>query len=270
MRGQEGKARPGPMQDPGRPAQKGSGRDAAHGRTRTPQDRAAGAPPSPRLGARAPRDRARGRRTARRCRAPRSAFFTNRAAHALCTLRDSPVVDRLVRGQGWIALLGVLLIGLVGLNVSLLKLNAHNGRTAEIARDLRIQNAKLRGSVSRLGSSERLQQAAAQHGPRDADAADGQLPHRAPALRRPPRRAQRAARRWAAPTEDQLVSASPEADQELYAPTPSQPIVEQTAPDAGRDASRRRNRRHGDDRSAPATAPAGATGPAGAAGTPGG
>ena len=130
-----------------------------------------------------------------------------------------------MRGRGWIVLLGVLLIGLVGLNVSLLKLNAHDGRNAEVARDLRIQNAKLRGTVSRLGSSDRAAGGRAQHGPRDADAADGQLPDRAPgATAGAPRRT--CARTCRAPTSEQLVSASPEADAELAAPTPSQPIVE--------------------------------------------
>jgi hypothetical protein len=70
------------------------------------------------------------------------------------------MLDRLLRGRAWIGLLGVLLIGLVALNVSLLKLNATAGRNAEVAKKLRIQNADLRGRVSRLGSSEHLQKEA--------------------------------------------------------------------------------------------------------------
>ena len=180
--------------------------------------------------------------------------LADRAVGALCSLRDSQVVDRLVRGQGWIALLGVLLIGLVGLNVSLLKLNAHNGRTAEIARDLRIQNAKLSGSASRLGSSDRLQESARNMGlvmptPQMVTYltarpnADGRLAAKNVRLDVP------------APMSEQLVSASPEADQELAAPTPSQPIVEEQAtPEV-------------------AVGPTGAAGPTGATGptgTPGG
>jgi hypothetical protein len=208
---------------------------------------------------------------------PRPSFglLTNRAAQALCTLRDSPVVDRLVRGQGWIALLGVLLIGLVGLNVSLLKLNAHNGRTAEIARDLRIQNAKLRGSVSRLGSSERLQQAARNMG------LVMPTPQTVNYLTAHPRSdGRRAARNVrlvvGPPTDDQLVSASPEADRELYAPTPSQPIVAQptpaaTTPAGATGAAGATGTGATGTAAPPATsAPAGATGPTGAAGTPGG
>jgi hypothetical protein len=74
------------------------------------------------------------------------------------------MLDRLLRGRSWIGLLGVLLIGLVALNVSLLKLNAQAGRNAEIVKKLRVQNADLRGRVSRLGSGDRLQEAAAELG----------------------------------------------------------------------------------------------------------
>ncbi len=162
---------------------------------------------------------------------PRPSFgpLPERAAEAIRTLRDSAVLDRLVRGQGWIALLGVLLIGLVGLNVSLLKINAGNGREAEVARDLRIQNAKLRGTVSRLASTERLQAAAEQMG----------LVMPAPQMvnyltahpRGDGRRAARNVRlEVPAPGPDLLVSFSPEAQRELIAPTPSQPIVESPAP----------------------------------------
>src|SRR5687768_14374160 len=63
------------------------------------------------------------------------------------SLQDSTLLERLVRGRGWIVLLGALLFGLVALNVSLLKLNAAAGHNAERAKVLRIQNAKLRGKV---------------------------------------------------------------------------------------------------------------------------
>mgnify|MGYP003397536797 CR=1 FL=1 len=46
------------------------------------------------------------------------------------------MLDRLVRGRGWIILLGTLLFGLVALNVSLLKLNAAAGHSAERAKVL--------------------------------------------------------------------------------------------------------------------------------------
>jgi hypothetical protein len=70
------------------------------------------------------------------------------------------MVDRLVRGRAWIALLGIILIGLVGLNVSLLKLNAAAARNAEWAKLLRIENADLQARVSHLLSAQRIQDAA--------------------------------------------------------------------------------------------------------------
>ena len=226
---------------------------------------------------------ARGATAARAVAAPRPlprpslGPFAERAAHALRTLRDSALLDRLVRGQGWIALLGVLLIGLVGLNVSLLKLNAQNGRAAEVARDLRIQNAKLRGSVSRLGSSERLQAAAERMGlvmptPQMVNyltahpGRDGRRAARNVRLDVPP------------PGSDLLVSSSPEAERELIAPTPSQPISE-AAPLAAQPAPGTATGTTGAAEPAQAGAapvaggaPAapGTTGTAGPAGTPGG
>lgn len=74
-------------------------------------------------------------------------------------LHKSSLLDRLLRGRGWIGLLGVLLIGLVFLNVALLKLNAQAGRNVEAARKLRIANADLGGRVTRLSSAERIQRA---------------------------------------------------------------------------------------------------------------
>jgi hypothetical protein len=85
-------------------------------------------------------------------------------AGAARRLRDSQAVDRAVRGRIWIGVLGVLLIGLVGLNVSLLKLNAAAGRNAEWAKKLRVENADLQARVSRLRSAARIQDAGANMG----------------------------------------------------------------------------------------------------------
>jgi len=171
--------------------------------------------------------------------------LAQRAADAVRTLRDSALLDRLVRGQGWIALLGVLLIGLVGLNVSLLKLNAHNGREAEIARDLRIDNARLRGTVSRLASTDRLQAAAQRMGL--VMPAPQMISYVTAHPRGDGRRAAKNVRLdLPAPGSDLLVSSSPDAQRELLAPTPSQPIVQSAPP-------------------ATAAAPVGTTGAAGAA-----
>jgi hypothetical protein len=176
--------------------------------------RAVAAPPLPRRRARA---------------APALGPFGARAVAAGRMLRDSQAVDRLVRGRVWIGILGILLIGLVGLNVSLLKLNAAAGHNAERAKVLRIQNAKLRGKVSRLASGDRLRAAAADMG---LVMPEPKKIHYLNA--RPDRDPGRAVRNIRAGTAldltDDLVSATPQIDSEVLAPTPPQPIVETPEP----------------------------------------
>ena len=208
----------------------------------------------------------------RRVPLPRPSFggLPGHAAEALCRLRDSSVVDRLARGQGWIALLGVLLIGLVALNVSLLKLNAQNGRNAEVTRDLRITNAKLRGTVSRLGSSDRLQAAAERMGlvMPSPQAIAYLTAHPAS----DPRRAAKKVR-LGLPLPDgvELVSSDPEAAAEVAAPTPSQPIVPeaQTAPVGTTGTSGATGTATPTGATAPPSTTTPAPGPTGAAGTTG-
>lgn len=60
--------------------------------------------------------------------------------------------------------MGLLLVGIVFLNVSLLGLNSGIAVTADQAADLRRQNADLRLEVAKLGSSERIQQVAESRG----------------------------------------------------------------------------------------------------------
>ena len=131
------------------------------------------------------------------------------------------MLDRLLRGRAWIALLGVLLIGLVALNVSLLKLNAEAGRDAEIAKKLSVENADLRGRVSRLGSGDRLQTAAAQLGLVMPAANDVHYLTAHPAL--DARRAARHSSMTPLPDMSDLVSAAPEAP--LAPPAGAVPVV---------------------------------------------
>ena len=77
------------------------------------------------------------------------------------TLPDRSIVGRMVRGRVWIGVLGFLLIGLVTMQVSLLKLNAGIGSAVERASALERANGSLRAQVSQLESGERIQTGAA-------------------------------------------------------------------------------------------------------------
>jgi cell division protein FtsL len=74
------------------------------------------------------------------------------------------MLDALLLGRAWIALIGVLLAGIVFFNVSLLGLNQGITRDSERAQALQQENTQLRLEVSTLASSERIQQLAAKKG----------------------------------------------------------------------------------------------------------
>jgi hypothetical protein len=215
--------------------------------------------------------------TARAAAAPRPVpplgAISLRVLRAGRSLRDSTLLERLVRGRGWILLLGALLFGLVALNVSLLKVNATAGHAAERAKELRIQNAKLRGKVSRLASGDRLRAAAAEMGLVMPE------PKKVHYLKahstRDPRRAARNLRGGVAlALTDDLVAPTPELDSEVASPTPPEPIVEDAAPVAettdpatGAPVAAPLAGTTGATGVTGTTGPTGATGPAG---TPGG
>jgi cell division protein FtsL len=87
-----------------------------------------------------------------------------KAAARLAAIPRSPFVDRLLTGRVWIVLLAVLLAGIVTANVALLEMNAGIARTTEKVTTLKRQNSRLRLQAARLGSSERIQRAAADLG----------------------------------------------------------------------------------------------------------
>ena len=82
----------------------------------------------------------------------------------LRALPEHRVVDRLLRGRVWIWLIGVLLGGIVAMQVSLLKLNAGIGRAVTTVGTLERQNALLEADIARLSSGERIRAAAAEEG----------------------------------------------------------------------------------------------------------
>jgi cell division protein FtsL len=83
-----------------------------------------------------------------------------RAARA----RTGSVLDALLSGRGWIALVFVLLAGIVFFNVDLLQMNRDIARNADRISALKRENARLILDEARLASSERIQEAAAQLG----------------------------------------------------------------------------------------------------------
>lgn len=79
---------------------------------------------------------------------------------ALRRLPDAKWLDRMLRGRAWVAVIGIALIGIVAMQVSLLKLNAGIGQSVEKTSVLERENADLRASVSQLSSEERIQREA--------------------------------------------------------------------------------------------------------------
>ena len=113
-------------------------------------------PATPRRGTTrpAPKRRARARPQGRRAK----------AAARLAAIPRSPFVDRLLTGRVWIVLLAVLLAGIVTANVSLLEMNSGIAQTTEKVAALKRENSRLRLEAAKLGSSERIQRAAADLG----------------------------------------------------------------------------------------------------------
>ena len=145
------------------PAPRAPGAPIGPARGRPPQRaRRCRRSPSPRVARRVSGPAAGARRPA-----PRTAGFGGgaiaapplglRVARGVATLPDHRVVDALVRGRWWIGCVGFLLIGIVAMQVSLLKLNAGIGESVQRSALLERNNGELRASVSRLGARERIQ-----------------------------------------------------------------------------------------------------------------
>jgi hypothetical protein len=80
------------------------------------------------------------------------------------SLPDHRLLDRLIRGRWWIPVLGVMLAGIVAMQVEVLKLGASMGRSLEQNSVLSSRNAALRQSVATLGDDQRIEQLAATMG----------------------------------------------------------------------------------------------------------
>jgi cell division protein FtsL len=87
--------------------------------------------------------------------------IASRMAGVAVDVSASRLMDRLARSRVWIGLIAFVLIGLVAMQVSLLKLNAGIGRAVETVSTLERSNAALRSEVSRLSAGERIASLAA-------------------------------------------------------------------------------------------------------------
>ena len=74
------------------------------------------------------------------------------------------MVDGLLRGRVWIWLIGLMLGGIVAMQVSLLKLNAGISRAVTTAGMLKRQNADIEADIGRLSNGERVREAALEDG----------------------------------------------------------------------------------------------------------
>jgi hypothetical protein len=79
-------------------------------------------------------------------------------------LPETRLIDGLLRGRSWIWLIGVLLGGIVAMQVSLLKLNAGISRAVTTASTLERQNADFEAQIARLSSGDRVRETALTEG----------------------------------------------------------------------------------------------------------
>lgn len=87
-----------------------------------------------------------------------------RLGGAVHGLAEHHFLDRLIRGRAWIGILAVGLIGIVFMQVSMLRLNAGVGAAVEKVGTLERQNSALRASISALASGDRIAAEAQQLG----------------------------------------------------------------------------------------------------------
>jgi hypothetical protein len=75
----------------------------------------------------------------------------------LAALPDLGLLDRLIRSRFWIGLVAVSLIGIVAMQVAVLKLNTGIGRAIEHVSTLQRDSASLQADVSQLSSGDRIE-----------------------------------------------------------------------------------------------------------------
>jgi hypothetical protein len=91
-----------------------------------------------------------------RTRAATTDPFIVRALTRAQRMSDSRFLDRLIRGRLWIPLVAAGLMGIVFMQVTMLKFNAGIGRAVTSAATLEQQNSAMRADVSRLEAGSRV------------------------------------------------------------------------------------------------------------------
>jgi cell division protein FtsL len=158
-------ARPNSARAKAAPAR--SSAKAAPTRSKSARAKAAPARHTPRRRAAAPGRGHASRRVSASAAAPAVALpvrVLNAPFTRAARRRTGDVLDALLSGRGWIALVFVLLAGIVFFNVDLLQMNREIARNDAKISTLKREIARNRLDVARLASSERIQEAAAQQG----------------------------------------------------------------------------------------------------------
>lgn len=110
---------------------------------------------------RAPARRAPARRAPTRRSAGQLIPLAVGTASAVRALPDSGPIVRMTRGRAWIAVLGLLLAGIVALNVITLSLAAEAGQVAQSIQALDEDNSVIRSRDARLSGAGRVRHDAA-------------------------------------------------------------------------------------------------------------
>lgn len=133
-----------------------------------PTRRSAPTRPRPARRPAAPRRRPAPRRRSANLPAPPGGHLiplaVGRTAIAVRQLPDSGPMLRLTRGRAWIPLLGILLIGIVALNVATLSLTASAGKIEADIQTLGQENSILSAREAQLLANDRVQSAASSLG----------------------------------------------------------------------------------------------------------
>lgn len=87
-----------------------------------------------------------------------------RIGGAVQSVAEHRFLERIIRGRAWIAILAVGLIGIVFMQVSMLRMNAGIGRDVDQATRLERDNAAMRATLSELTSGDRIEAQAAKLG----------------------------------------------------------------------------------------------------------